>query len=801
MIDDVPNDDVYRRLAEAEAALDAARDRETSLREGEERYRSLFQRMGQGYCELELVRDETGRAVDQRYIAFNPAFERLFGIPVAEAQGRTASEVFPGLEPWWHEAFDRIARHGRPERIEHVVASLDRAFEVFVYPTGDDHLTVMYEDVTARRHAELALRASEERQAFLLKLSDLLRPLRDASEARAVACRLLGEHLSASRAYYVEYQPEQGYGVVADDYLVPGLPSLAGRYPFEAFRSTYERIGDGRTWIVPDVTADEELPEQERTFYAAQGVVAWVNVPLAKDGILEAALCVVQTGPRDWTALEITLVEETAERLWAAIQRARAEAGLRESERRFSQFAASSSDVLWIRDASTWAFEYVSPAVQAVHGVSPDAVLADARLLNALIVPEERERVSANVRRVSDGAVVVQEYRIQRPTDLAFRWIRSTGFPLHGADGRVERIGAIAQDITDEKLATEHTAVLLAELQHRVRNIMAMIRSITARTGERAESVPDYAALLAGRLLALARVQTLLTRAANASVSIGAILHDEVSVQAEHKRQYDLDGHDIALSPKAAEVLTMAIHELATNALKYGALSVPEGKITVRWTRFERRGTPWLSLDWSEEGAPERAPADPSLPRRRGFGSELIEGRIPYELGGRGKVVIEPGGARCHLEFPLREGDSILETDAPRRATVFGGALDMSGQADLSGHRILVVEDDYYLATDTARAVRGAGAEVLGPCPNEDRARDEIEEVTPTGVILDINTGAGASFTLANELRQRGVPFIFVTGYDMAVIPAEFDGVERLQKPVDVRQIVGTLAKVLGVAA
>lgn len=145
--------------------------------------------MGQGYCELELVRDEAGRAVYQRYIALYPAFERLFGIPVAEAQGRTASEVFAGLEPCWHEAFDRIAHHGRPERIEHVVASLDRAFEVFVYPMGDDHLTVMYEDVTARRQAELALQASEVRQAFFLQLSDLLRPLRDASEARAVTCR------------------------------------------------------------------------------------------------------------------------------------------------------------------------------------------------------------------------------------------------------------------------------------------------------------------------------------------------------------------------------------------------------------------------------------------------------------------------------------------------------------------------------------------------------------------------------------------------------------------------------------
>ncbi len=141
MSNDTPEDDVHRRLAEAEAALNAAR-------ESEERYRSLFQSMGQGYCELELLRDETGRAVDQRYIAFNPAFERLFGIPIAEAEGRTASEVFPGLEAWWHEAFDRIAHDGRPERIEHGVTSLGRAFEVHVYPTDRNHLTVLYEGLS-----------------------------------------------------------------------------------------------------------------------------------------------------------------------------------------------------------------------------------------------------------------------------------------------------------------------------------------------------------------------------------------------------------------------------------------------------------------------------------------------------------------------------------------------------------------------------------------------------------------------------------------------------------------------------
>ncbi len=136
---------------------------EAALRASEARHRALFETMGQGYVDLELVRDAQGRAVDQRYLEVNPAFERVFGIPVAEATGRRASEVLPGLEPWWHDTFDAIAKRGAPERIEHEVASLGRWFEVFVYPCGGDRLTVLYEDITPRKRAEDRLRASEER--------------------------------------------------------------------------------------------------------------------------------------------------------------------------------------------------------------------------------------------------------------------------------------------------------------------------------------------------------------------------------------------------------------------------------------------------------------------------------------------------------------------------------------------------------------------------------------------------------------------------------------------------------------
>jgi hypothetical protein len=164
-----------------------------------------------------------------------------------------------------------------------------------------------------------------------------------------------------------------------------------------------------------------------------------------------------------------------------------------------------------------------------------------------------------------------------------------------------------------------------------------------------------------------------------------------------------------------------------------------------------------LAIEWSEEGAPKRAPST-----RRGFGSELIEMKIPYELRGRGEITIGPGGAHCLLEFPLGVGESILETDAPERTKVFGGMLDMTNAPDLSGRRVLVVEDDYYLASDAAAALRGAGAEVLGPCPDAQATLDLLKRAEPTHAVLDLNLGGGGpKFDVAHVLQERGVPTSF----------------------------------------
>lgn len=728
---------------------------------------------------------------------------------------------------------ESVAAVVHPDDVGPMFDALQRAMDV----DGDGRYDIdyritqgegRYRWLRAWGQAEFAGEGADRRGVRIVGASRDITPEKDAA-ARLAADLAAAQQLQAvSTAFISEQEPDTLYAQLldaamalmrADAASVQILEPRSNRLRLSAARhfhadsaafwewvdarsetSCGQALRDGSRVVITDLEAAPALAgTPDLAAYRRSGLRAVQSTPLVgRDG---APLGMISThwrrphrpGPRDFDLFDV-LARQAAD----LIARTRAIAALRESEERFQQFAAASAGALWIRDARTLALEYVSPATQRIYGVEPAALLGNVKRWAALIVPDDRDAALAHIQQVLRGEAAVHEFRIQRPDDGAFRWIRNTCFPLLDDQGRVQRVGGIFEDATEEKLAAEHQGVLLAELQHRVRNIMAIVRSIAARTGDHVATVPEYAETMAGRLLAIARVQTLLTRAADQRVGIATLVREEIAARAQHAGQYTIAGPDIVLSPKAAEVLSLALHELATNAVKYGALSSASGHVAADWHLVAKRGAPWLSFDWRERGGPATVPdAASPRPRRRGFGSELIEGRIPYELGGVARMAIGPEGAWCHLEFPLAHGASILETGAPQRATVLGGALDMTGEADLTGRHILVVEDDYYLATDTARALQGAGAAVLGPFPSETAAEAELDERRPDAAVVDINLGLGPSFRLAQALKARGVPFVFVTGYDQGAIPDSFRDIERLEKPVPLRRIVGAVARLL----
>lgn len=617
------------------------------------RYRTLFEAMDEGYLLVDVIFDETGGAVDIEYVEANPAAIRMIG---ADPTGRRVSDLGVDYEPYWYEIWGRVARTGKGERLERYVASLKRWFDFYVFKTAPDddesrRVAVVFRDVTEHRNAETNLRDSEERQAFLLRLSDALRRLSDPGEIQVTACRMLGEEFRVNRVNYADIEGEE---FIARPGYTNGVAPFSGRGPISAFGQAFVEIcRRGDAIAVDDVAVDPRITEAERGALGAAEIVAFTAVMLIKNGRWVGAFSIHSAASRQWSQGDLELTREVAERIWSAAERARAEAALHESEARFRQFAKASSDVLWIRNAETLEWEYLSPAFETIYGRTRDEVLKGDHLKSwaELIVPDDRDRALASIARVCAGEQVTFEYRIKRPSDGEVRWLRDTDFPLVDEAGRVQRIGGIGLDATDEKAAAERMALMVAELQHRTRNLIAVVRSIISHTLAASPSLDGFKLRIDNRLSALSRVQGLLSRSEQEPITVGALIRLELDALGRDARreQVDITGPDVRLRSSIVQTLALALHELATNARKYGALSADQGRLRIAW-QLERRGkAPWLTLSWVEENVSQAG----APPGRRGYGRELIEHALPYSHGAETRYQLDETGLRCWIALPL----------------------------------------------------------------------------------------------------------------------------------------------------
>jgi two-component system CheB/CheR fusion protein len=216
----------------------------------------------------------------------------------------------------------------------------------------------------------------------------------------------------------------------------------------------------------------------------------------------------------------------------------------------------------------------------------------------------------------------------------------------------------------EHALRQRDQAHVSTEAQHRLRNNAALIRSIIRRSNETAESAEHFALHLEARIGALSRTQAVLTTAADSGVELEDLVRSELIANAVFERRYLVQGPPVRLHAKAAESLALAIHELATNSLKFGALAAASGSVAISWRVTDERTLSRLHLTWVESGATIVSAA----PRRRGFGLELIECTLPYELGAQSRLTFNPGGVHCEIEIPLEACVATIEPPAPQAA-------------------------------------------------------------------------------------------------------------------------------------
>lgn len=328
----------------------------------------------------------------------------------------------------------------------------------------------------------------------------------------------------------------------------------------------------------------------------------------------------------------IAIVVETTQKVIAQRR-------LRESERRLRAFVEATSDAIY-RMNPDWS--------QLLHldggTFLADADHAMADWMAVYLHPEDHARVQAAI----DEAVATRkplelEHRVHQ-ADGSIGWVASRAVPLTDEQGNlVEWFGA-ASDITEQRRTNEHLRLVINELNHRVKNTLAMVQAIAMRTFRAAPDLAVAQEQFAARLVALAQANDLLTGERWAGASLYSAIEQAVRPHQHDPARCTLAGTDLRVSPKTALAMALAMHELSTNAVKYGAWSNETGRVAIAWQVAGDR----LSVEWREAGGPPVTP-----PARRGFGSRLIERGLAGELGGKVTLYFDPGGVRCTIEAPL----------------------------------------------------------------------------------------------------------------------------------------------------
>ncbi|UOR05265.1 PAS domain S-box protein [Hymenobacter aerilatus] len=308
------------------------------LHSGEDRYQLLFNSIDSGFCVVEMLFDAEQRPIDYRFLEANLAFERQTGLH--DAVNKTMRELHPAHEDHWFEIYGRVALTGEPIRFEQRAEQLGRWYDVYAFRVGapqQQQVAILFNDISFRKQIEERLHQREEQQAFLLQLSDRLRPLADPSDVQYQAACALGEYLEADRVGYAEDQHDGETIVVTRNYT-NGVPSIEGRYHYDDYGPELLReFRAGRKVVRHDIANDPTLTASEKEAHAVLQLGATVNVPLLKNGRLVAVLFMHYRQAHHWSERELELLAEVAERTWDAVVRTRTEAALRQSEERLQK--------------------------------------------------------------------------------------------------------------------------------------------------------------------------------------------------------------------------------------------------------------------------------------------------------------------------------------------------------------------------------------------------------------------------------------------------------------------------------
>jgi PAS domain S-box-containing protein len=581
---------------------------------------------------------------------YNDAWSELLGRRHPRALGLTAAQVMSDVWPLLSDQFARVLRDGQAlNMVDRLLVrrsgskSYDSYWTYSLLPVAGEDGTIGGILAQVRDSTRYVLRA--RRDALMLRIAEQLRLLSSPEQILDTALELLGEEIDATRLCYAEFDDSAGTLAVLACRGCDGAEDISGVYPIrDAGEQVQEDLRAGRPIRIDDVAASPRIADPEvRARYAEMGTAALLCVPIVSGDHGRAMLFAQHREARSWSEHHEALLGAAIGHVTREIGRARAETALRRSEERYRRIFEQANDLIVTADLDQ-AITDCNPAAAAAIGASREEIVGRpmAEFLTPAGMEQAREMLG---HKLKNGGTTRHELDVLARDGRVLQWEVNSTLTLDPA-GKPLGLHAIARDITERRRAEARQRLLVNELNHRVKNTLALVQGLALQSFKDDRAMPEARDAFQHRLAALAAAHDLLTRESWEGATLDELVRETLGVYNGGEPRISWSGPPVRLNPKAAVSLVMALHELCTNAAKYGALSRPEGRVTVDWTVEGDR----LVILWRERGGPPV-----TTPTHRGFGFRMIERALAADLSGSARLDFDPAGLVCRIDASLDE--------------------------------------------------------------------------------------------------------------------------------------------------
>ena len=590
---------------------------------------------------------------------------------------------------------------------------------------------------------------------------------RAAAELERLATASINERLGR----IVEDSVSEVYIFDAETYKF----KLVNRGARENLGYTMEELRQLTPWdLKPEFTAEEFARMVEPLRSGGKPHLLFETLHKRKDGTVYEV------------AVQLQLIRGVENVFYASItditERKRAE----EARAHLAAIVASSSEAI-ISQTMDGTIKSWNGGAEQIFGYTADEMIGTSI---RRLVPADRQDEEENfLIRIQGGERIRNCETVRVCRDGRHVNVSVTISPIFDSAGTIVGASKIAHDISERKRAEERERLLVREVNHRAKNLLSLVQAIARQTAVGDPKV--FVQRFGDRIKALAASQDVLVHSGWQDVPLEALVCSQLGhFRDTIGRRIHQSGPELKVTAAAAQAIGMALHELATNAVKYGALSNDSGTVVITWNLVANSGTDQrFELSWKESGGPTV-----TKPSHRGFGSTVIDGMLKFSVNGEIDLDYAPGGLvwrfTCPAHKVLQSSDRQVQRSNP-------GSTPLSPQFNRSGRSVLVVEDDALIALEVAEILRDAGFEVLGPASSVAQSLALLSGGACDAAVLDINLGSETAEPIAELLTDAGIPFLTLSSYGLAQRPATFAGAPHLDKPVRSDSLIRKLRECL----